>query len=172
MLSPSMATEESAAAGFLDDSALAQGEGDDDVDDDDDDNARYRLTVNGPRPKKISQRRREDEAIWESFCATNSEAIVKENSDRIEQQREQQKQLAATRQPQSVFRDLIEAGERNARIIDSAREYQIALFERCKTRNTIVVLDTGGWETGHGGMWSRADKTGQAPERRSLRRSC
>ena len=126
-------------------------EADDDLDNDEDEEegGRYRLAINHPRPKKISQRRQEDQAVWETFCERNSDIIVKQNSERL-----MQKQLEHKKQHQyegmansgSAFSDLIATAAAPKRIIHSAREYQVALFERCKTRNTIVVLDTGARE--------------------------
>lgn len=48
---------------------------------------------------------------------------------------------------QSLNEAVQEVGPADKRIIDSAREYQVELFERAKEKNTIAVLNTGTGKT-------------------------
>lgn len=48
---------------------------------------------------------------------------------------------------QSLNEAIQEVGPADKRIIDSAREYQVELFERAKEKNTIAVLNTGTGKT-------------------------
>lgn len=92
---------------------------------------KYRLEQNPERPrKKQSEKRRLDAAIFESW-------IEQDQRQRL------QEALGASKASDGLEKLLDDEIRPDNAIICSPREYQVELFERAKTRNTIVVLDTG-----------------------------
>jgi hypothetical protein len=105
---------------------------DEDLDSDAEDD-KYGLEVNPARPaKQPSERRRLDDAAYQVWL----------NELQGQEQDEALRKVAASASaiadglPDKSFMD-------HKAIIASPREYQTALFERAKEKNTIVVLDTG-----------------------------
>lgn len=97
-----------------------------DVSDDDDE---YRISDEVQKPGKISLRRQADVAAFDAWVDEHQRDISTESSgSKIKNG------LSASNQTASSIAN---------RIISSPREYQIELFERAKSRNTVVVLDTG-----------------------------
>ncbi|KAM5342334.1 hypothetical protein ACJ41O_013300 [Fusarium nematophilum] len=101
------------------------------IDTDDDDS--YRLTVNPERSRKITEKKRLDNAAFQAWVEKNQREVTKSA-------------VAALKDPkyQSVAH-LVSSDDR--KIIATPREYQVDLFERAKEKNTIVVLDTGSGKT-------------------------
>ncbi|KPM36518.1 Dicer-like protein 1 [Neonectria ditissima] len=103
-----------------------------DIDSDDDD--AYRLNVNPERTRKVTEKKRIDTAAFQSWIANNQREVTKDS-------KRSPRDLAY----QSVAHLVKESEDR--KIIATPREYQVELFERAKTKNTIVVLDTGSGKT-------------------------
>lgn len=99
------------------------------VESDDEDDA-YRLTVNPERPRMITEKKRLDTAAFQSWITKNQREVTKNSA-----------QAAQDLVHQSVAY-LVKENE-DKKIIGTPREYQTELLERAKTKNTIVVLDTG-----------------------------
>ncbi|EHA54708.1 dicer-like protein 1 [Pyricularia oryzae 70-15] len=116
---------------------------DDRIDQDSEDEA-VRLVANPDpsKPRKISERKRADQAAFESW--------VNDNKIRLSLP-------SATKSRRSGIRELFSSDETletrptrtrpRERVIEGPREYQIELFERAKQKNTIAVLDTGTGKT-------------------------
>lgn len=100
-----------------------------DVESDDEDDA-YRLTVNPERPRMITEKKRLDTAAFQSWITKNQREVTKNST-----------KAAQDLVHQSVAYLVKESEDK--KIIGTPREYQTELFERAKTKNTIVVLDTG-----------------------------
>jgi endoribonuclease Dicer len=82
-----------------------------------------------PQPaRKVSERKREDVALFQSWLINNPAADKKQTQARDDQE--------------MTTGWLVKQGQREE-IISSPREYQLELFEIAKERNTIIVLDTG-----------------------------
>lgn len=99
--------------------------------DSDDESNDYRLMVNPDRPRKITEKRRLDNAAFQEWMIKNQREVTKAS-------------VAAAKNnlgSQSVASMV--TGFEDKKIITSPREYQTELFERAKQKNTIVVLDTG-----------------------------
>ncbi|KAK5660230.1 hypothetical protein OQA88_12764 [Cercophora sp. LCS_1] len=84
-------------------------------------------------PRKISAKRRADTAAFERWIAQNHETLSKRAKKPI------------VGDDQSAVA-LVQNYE-NKKIIENPRDYQVELFERAKTQNTIAVLDTGSGKT-------------------------
>lgn len=99
---------------------------------------KYRLESGAPVPKKISEKKRLDSAVFQTFLNNNENldgAICTKATGFDGRNVDGMPVAEIVRQSQSQ------------QILDSPREYQVELFERAKERNTIVVLDTGSGKT-------------------------
>jgi endoribonuclease Dicer len=96
----------------------------------DDDNDEDVEDVPTARPKKITERKRRQNAIADSYL-----------QDALQDPAKKHKVLPQDEANQST-RYMVHQAE-SRQIISSPREYQIELFERAKAKNTIAVLDTG-----------------------------
>jgi len=142
------------------DSPIAVGDqpsenpGDENEANDDDDEEGYKKWILNPerKPRKISERKRADNAAFDIWIEENHEALSTSlNKSLVDDD-------------DKTFRSLIKDFE-NKRIIASPRDYQLELFERAKTQNTIAVLDTGELPVCHR-LLHFADTTPQDLERR------
>ena len=88
----------------------------------------YRLYCNAAPSHKISQNQIEHKAVWDLWCESNLDSLAKEAS----------KQSVSTEESSLPVEP---KGDKN--VLNSAREYQLELFERAKAKNIIVVLETG-----------------------------
>ncbi|OHE95729.1 RNase3 domain-containing protein [Colletotrichum orchidophilum] len=105
-------------------------ENDDQYEDDD----YRRWSLNPEKPRKISEKKRQDHAKFQSWVESNQTQVLE----------------AASKTSKGPTREsvayLVRENE-NRRIIQTPREYQIELFERAKQKNIIAVLDTGAGKT-------------------------
>ena len=100
----------------------------DEMESDSDSDDAYRLTQNASKPRKVSEKKRVDAAAFQAWVNRKQREITSKPETGA----------GNPRQPSAS-----EMFQGRAKIIESPREYQIDLFERAKTRNIIVVLDTG-----------------------------
>ncbi|KAK2013126.1 RNase3 domain-containing protein [Colletotrichum eremochloae] len=102
---------------------------------DEDEDEYRRWSLNPEQPRKISEKKRRDHAKFQSWIESNQDKVLEAGPD-------------APKEPNlgSVAHLMKQENDR-FRIIQTPREYQIELFERAKSKNTIVVLDTGSGKT-------------------------
>jgi hypothetical protein len=91
----------------------------------------YRLVVRPEQPRKTTERRRADNMLFQSWLKTNQNKLSKK------------KTLYDQKDPEYMSAARLVRDNENKRIIATPREYQIELFERAKSKNTICVLETG-----------------------------
>lgn len=112
------------------------GINDEEDDNDDDDYDEYlRWSLNPERHRKVSEKKRRDHALFQSWIKSNQSKVLDEASKMSKEQK-----------PGSVAH-LMKLESERFKIIQTPREYQIELFEKAKKKNTIVVLDTGSGKT-------------------------
>lgn len=114
-------------------------------------NAGYQ-TNGSPNKEVLSPRDESDDSASEEGTEADS---VKAKAEKVKQRdrldvdmfqswlRDEQQKT----NDQSLNEAIREVGPADKRIIDSAREYQVELFERAKEKNTIAVLNTGTGKT-------------------------
>lgn len=130
--------EESPATPFDDDAFVNAG----DTDQEDDGPDTKKWIVNDSRnPRKISEKKRADHAAFDVWIEENQQDLSKGLDKFI------------VDDDGKTFQSLIRDFE-NKRIITSPRDYQLELFERAKTQNTIAVLDTGNTFFGMLSSWA------------------
>ncbi len=103
-----------------------------DDDDDDEDGGKYRISCEANAPRVVSEKKRMDSALFETWLHKNPNVDLKKKSTLLDADNVAHMTTAAlVKESQSRY------------ILDSPREYQLELFERAKKKNTIIVLDTG-----------------------------
>ncbi|KAJ3942648.1 Dicer-like protein 1 [Colletotrichum fioriniae] len=130
---PSYSTATSSSHGSVvnTDGVDEQDQADQEDEDDEDDYRRW--SVNPERPRKISEKKRQDHAKFQSWIESNQAKLLEAASK--------------TKPPTHGSVAYLVKESENRRIIQTPREYQIELFERAKQKNIIAVLDTGTGKT-------------------------
>lgn len=82
-----------------------------------------------PQPRKLTEKRRADAALFEKWVEQNRHSLAKRTRRLVD---------GDGQSVLSLMRDF-----ENKKIITNPRDYQLELFERAKIQNTIAVLDTG-----------------------------
>lgn len=82
-----------------------------------------------PQPRKLTEKRRADAALFERWVEQNRHSLAKRTRRLVD---------GDGQSVLSLMRDF-----ENKKIITNPRDYQLELFERAKIQNTIAVLDTG-----------------------------
>ncbi|KAK0643580.1 hypothetical protein B0T16DRAFT_332025 [Cercophora newfieldiana] len=100
---------------------------------DSDDDGGKKWVFNPSKPRKISEKRRADEAAFDSWIEKNRSSLA------------QRPRKVPLGDYQSAYA-LVQQYERKE-IISTPREYQLELFEKAKNQNIIAVLDTGSGKT-------------------------
>ncbi|KAL8339952.1 hypothetical protein RB601_006198 [Gaeumannomyces tritici] len=115
---------------------------DENQDDDGSLDGRIELVAGAPsKPRKISEKRRADNAIFESWVEKNKVRLSQGSSNAKSNDKAGSTELGSDPTADKPSRS------QGMRIIEGPREYQIELFERAKQKNTIAVLDTGTGKT-------------------------
>lgn len=99
---------------------------------------KYRLKSGPAVPKKISEKKRLDSAVFQTFL---------NNNENLDGARLTDITGSDAKNVDGMPVSEIVRQSQSQQILDSPREYQVELFERAKERNTIVVLDTGSGKT-------------------------
>ena len=119
---------------FSNDHLDLKSPGDDDIYDSDDEDDKYLVVDELHRPSTISQRKQVDFAIFQNWVNESQKNITaKIPSDTTSNVNPRAEPGEGTR------------GCSSQSIIETPREYQLDLFEKAKSKNIIVVLDTGEW---------------------------
>lgn len=105
--------------------------------DSEDNEDKYRLESAPIAPRKISEKKRLDSAVFQSFLHNNENAGIG--------RREKAAEVGVNNVEGMTAAAIVR--HQSQQILNSPREYQVELFERAKDRNTIVVLDTGSGKT-------------------------
>ena len=111
-------------------SSRPEGEGED-GDESDPDEDGHGLTAKPNKARKVTEKRRAENALFKSWLEKNQDTVVKEPPK------------APTADPRFLSAAKMVKENENKKIIQSPREYQMELFERAKKKNTIAVLETG-----------------------------
>ncbi|KAL8371967.1 hypothetical protein RB595_001670 [Gaeumannomyces hyphopodioides] len=115
---------------------------DEDQDDDGSLDGGTELIAGAPsKPRKISEKKRADNAIFESWVERNKVRLSQASSNAKPNDKGGSTELESDPTADKPSRP------QGMRVIEGPREYQIELFERAKQKNTIAVLDTGTGKT-------------------------